>query len=96
MLDGLVLVVAGLIGLALTYALSVTSLLNGVINAFTETEREMVAVERVNQYIEELLPENTNFIMEPPFAWPSHGVVRFQNVVLKYRFVVCGLLLQLI
>lgn len=75
----------GLVGLAITYALSVTGLLNGVVNAFTETEREMIAVERINQYIEEIPPENADFIIDPPYAWPSQGVVNFTNVVLKYR-----------
>lgn len=75
----------GLVGLAITYSLSLTGLLNGVINAFTETEREMIAVERVNQYIEEIVPENKDFFMAPPYAWPTQGVVTFTNVVLKYR-----------
>lgn len=75
----------GLVGLAISYALSVTGLLNGVVNAFTETEREMIAVERVNQYIEIVVPERTNEVMVPPYAWPLHGVITFQDVVLKYR-----------
>ncbi|KAJ8985379.1 hypothetical protein NQ317_007535 [Molorchus minor] len=75
----------GLIGLAISYALSVTGALSGVVNAFTETEREMIAVERVNQYIKEIPPESTHFVIDPPFAWPSQGVISFNNVVLKYR-----------
>lgn len=63
----------GLVGLAISYALGITSLLGGVVNAFTETEREMVAVERVNQYIEQVEPEIDNFIINPPYAWPSQG-----------------------
>ena len=42
----------GLVGLAISYALSVTSLLSGVVTSFTETEKEMVSVERAMQYIE--------------------------------------------
>jgi len=74
----------GLIGLAITYALSITGLLSGVVNCFTETEREMIAVERVKQYLDNVPTENiigTN----PPYAWPSQGVVEFREVVLKYR-----------
>lgn len=41
-------------GLALSYALSLTSMVSGVMNAFTETEREMIAVERVGEYIREV------------------------------------------
>lgn len=76
---------AGLVGLAITYSLSITSLLNGLVNAFTESEREMVAVERVNQYIDGVPPESSTCIMDPPYAWPSHGVISFRKVVLKYR-----------
>lgn len=42
-----------LAGLALTYALSLTSLMSGAVRAATETEREMVAVERCREYMEE-------------------------------------------
>lgn len=74
----------GLIGLAITYALSVTTLLSGVVNSFTETEREMIAVERVKQYLDNVPTENT-MGANPPYAWPSQGVVEFREVVLKYR-----------
>lgn len=69
----------------MSYALSVTSALSGVINAFTETEREMISVERVNQYIKEIPSETSHFLIDPPFGWPSQGVITFNNVVLKYR-----------
>ncbi|GIY85871.1 multidrug resistance-associated protein 7 [Caerostris extrusa] len=64
----------GLVGLALSYVLSITALLNGTITSFTETEKEIVSVERVMQYIE------ASF-----FAWPTHGVISFINVSLQYR-----------
>lgn len=74
----------GLVGLAIAYALSVTGLLSGVVNAFTETEREMIAVERVKQYLENTSTEPAAGD-HPPYAWPSQGVVEFKDVVLKYR-----------
>ena len=40
-----------MVGLALSYALSVTGRLSGVITSFTETEKQMVAVERQVYYI---------------------------------------------
>jgi ABC-type multidrug transport system fused ATPase/permease subunit len=76
---------AGLIGLAISYSLAVTGLLSGVVNAFTETEKEMIAVERACQYIEEVEPEQSREVLFPPYAWPSQGVVIFNDVVLKYR-----------
>nr|XP_023014206.1 multidrug resistance-associated protein 7 [Leptinotarsa decemlineata] len=75
----------GLIGLAISYALSITGALSGVVSSFTETEREMIAVERVNQYIDEIVSESGYFVIDPPFAWPSQGVIAFKKVVLKYR-----------
>ncbi|XP_076672465.1 ATP-binding cassette sub-family C member 10 isoform X2 [Andrena cerasifolii] len=74
----------GLIGLVIAYSLSITGLLSGVVNAFTETEREMISVERVKQYLESI-PVETGKGDNPPYAWPSQGVVEFKEVVLKYR-----------
>nr|CAD7455644.1 unnamed protein product [Timema tahoe] len=75
----------GLIGLAISYALSMTGSLNGLVNAFTETEKEMIAVERVSQYVTEVEPEHSRELCSPPYGWPSQGVVVFKNVFLKYR-----------
>ncbi|XP_015120641.1 multidrug resistance-associated protein 7 [Diachasma alloeum] len=74
----------GLIGLAITYALGVTGLLSGVVNVFTETEREMISVERIKQYFEDV-PTEEICGDNPPYAWPSQSVVEFRNVVLRYR-----------
>lgn len=77
---------SGLVGLAVMYILGVSPLLSGVVNAFTETEREMVAVERIKQYLENVPVEGAGPRGDsPPYAWPSQGVVTFQAVSLKYR-----------
>ena len=47
----------GLVGLAISYALSVTDRLSGMVTSFTETEKQMVSVERAVQYIEDVQPE---------------------------------------
>ena len=47
----------GLVGLAISYALSVTDRLSGMVTSFTETEKQMVSVERAVQYIEDIQPE---------------------------------------
>ncbi|XP_063822575.1 ATP-binding cassette sub-family C member 10 [Ostrinia nubilalis] len=73
----------GLVGLAISYALSMTSMLSGVLNAFTETEREMIAVERVGEYITQVESETISGDA-PPYGWPSQGVIEFKNVSLKY------------
>lgn len=75
----------GMVGLAISYALSVSGLLGGVLNAFSETEQEMIAVERVGEYLD-LPPEpNADGTIDPPFGWPFQGVVRFKNVYMCYR-----------
>ena len=47
----------GLVGLAVSYALSITNLLSGVVTSFTETEKQMVSVERAGQYINDVPAE---------------------------------------
>lgn len=75
----------GMVGLAISYALSISGLLAGVLNAFSETEQEMIAVERVGQYLK--LPEepNSDGTADAPFSWPHQGVIKFNNVYMSYR-----------
>ncbi|KAL3835470.1 hypothetical protein ACJIZ3_010206 [Penstemon smallii] len=73
----------GLVGLALSYASPIVSLLGSFLTSFTETEKEMVSVERVLQYMdipqEELSGE---YQLDP--NWPSQGEIMFHNVTLRY------------
>ena len=48
----------GMVGLAISYALGITGRLSGLVSSFTETERELVAVERCVQYLDNIPPEN--------------------------------------
>ncbi|XP_019190633.1 PREDICTED: ABC transporter C family member 2-like isoform X2 [Ipomoea nil] len=77
---------ASTMGLLLSYALNITSLLTGVLRLASLAENSLNAVERVGTYIE--LPSEAPPIIEdnrPPPAWPSAGSIRFENVVLRYR-----------
>ncbi|RWS30364.1 hypothetical protein B4U80_09452 [Leptotrombidium deliense] len=74
---------AGFIGLALAYSLSITSLLNGVIQTFTQVETDMVSVERVQQYIESSNKEPVGGYK--PENWPNKGEVVFENVSMRYK-----------
>ncbi|XP_055546475.1 ATP-binding cassette sub-family C member 10 [Wyeomyia smithii] len=74
-----------MVGLAISYALSITGLLSGLLNAVSETEQEFVAVERVNQYCELEREANYEGTADPPFGWPYQGVVVFDDVFLRYR-----------
>ncbi|XP_019158537.1 PREDICTED: ABC transporter C family member 13 isoform X2 [Ipomoea nil] len=73
----------GLVGLALSYAAPIVSNLGSFLSSFTETEKEMVSVERVLQYMDipqEELIEDQRFDQH----WPFQGDVNFQNVTLRY------------
>ena len=80
---------SGFVGLAISYALTLTGSLGCALTYFVETERKMVALERVNEYIEDPKPESyeAKVNIALPFAWPSQGVVSFSNVYMKYRLV---------
>ncbi|XP_071733419.1 ABC transporter C family member 13-like [Rutidosis leptorrhynchoides] len=73
----------GLVGLALSYATPVVSLLGSFLTSFTETEKELVSVERVLQYMD--IPQEElqgHKILNAD--WPFQGTVEFQNVTLRY------------
>jgi len=53
---------AGAVGLAVTYSLPLTALLNGFLSSSTETEKEMVSMERLNHLVHDL---PRNFQCEP-------------------------------
>ncbi|GKF56732.1 ABC transporter C family member 13, partial [Tanacetum coccineum] len=73
----------GLVGLALSYAAPVVSLLGSFLTSFTETEKELVSVERVLQYMD--IPQEElqgHKILDA--NWPFRGHIEFQNVTLRY------------
>ncbi|XAR50466.1 Xenobiotic-transporting ATPase [Bertholletia excelsa] len=73
----------GLVGLALSYASPIVSLLGSFLTSFTETEKEMVSVERVLQYMD-IPQEELNGSKQLGPDWPFQGQIEFQNVTLKY------------
>ncbi|KAI3680994.1 hypothetical protein L6452_35774 [Arctium lappa] len=77
---------ASTMGLLLSYALNITSLLTAVLRLASLAENSLNAVERVGTYIE--LPSEALPVIEdnrPPPGWPSSGSIKFENVVLRYR-----------
>uniref|UniRef100_A0A4W6DUG8 ATP-binding cassette sub-family C member 10 n=1 Tax=Lates calcarifer TaxID=8187 RepID=A0A4W6DUG8_LATCA len=71
----------GLVGLSLSYALSITTLLSGLIFSFTQTEMQLVSVERTEEYATGLPTEPQHC---PPRG-PSRAGLEFRGVVLAYR-----------
>ncbi|CAN9510715.1 unnamed protein product [Ophioblennius macclurei] len=75
----------GLVGLSLSYALSITTLLSGLIFSFTQTEMQLVSVERTEEYSTGLPIEPQQQHTQLPPAWPKQGWLEFRDVVLAYR-----------
>ncbi|XP_060205268.1 ABC transporter C family member 13 isoform X1 [Lycium barbarum] len=74
----------GLVGLALSYAAPIVSLLGSFLTSFTETEKEMVSVERILQYMDVPREEDVGgYLLHP--QWPHQGDISFVNVTLKYK-----------
>ncbi|XP_023761858.1 ABC transporter C family member 13 [Lactuca sativa] len=73
----------GLVGLALSYAAPVVSLLGSFLTSFTETEKELVSVERVLQYMN-IPQEELEGHKIVDANWPFQGQIEFHNVTLKY------------
>ncbi|XP_041696295.2 ATP-binding cassette sub-family C member 10-like [Coregonus clupeaformis] len=74
-----------LVGLSLSYALSITGLLSGLIFSFTQTEMQLVSVERTEEYSTTLPTEPQHGSPQVPTSWPEQGWVEFRGAVLSYR-----------
>ncbi|XP_073527733.1 ATP-binding cassette sub-family C member 10 [Phyllobates terribilis] len=75
----------GLVGLSLSYALSITGLLSGLISSFTQMEAMMVSVERAEEYSTTLPSEPTQGSVTVQPDWPQHGHIEFRHAILCYR-----------
>ncbi|KAF7558692.1 hypothetical protein G7046_g5461 [Stylonectria norvegica] len=76
----------GLVGLAMSYALQITTSLNWIVRQTVEVETNIVSVERVLEYA--ALPSEAPEIIadnRPPVAWPAKGEVDFVNYSTRYR-----------
>ena len=76
----------GVAGLALSYALNVTSALNMLVRMMSEVETNMVSVERISEY--QQVAQEAPFeipAQDPPPEWPQYGAVTFENYQTRYR-----------
>jgi ATP-binding cassette subfamily C (CFTR/MRP) protein 1 len=80
-------VFAGLAGLSISYALSVTQSLNWAVRTGSDFEANMVSVERVRQYtlLDQEAPHETEADKTLDENWPSNGLIEFQDSKLRYR-----------
>ncbi|XP_038072640.1 multidrug resistance-associated protein 7-like [Patiria miniata] len=74
-----------LVGLAISYTLSISHLLQSIVKSFTEVEKNMVSMERAQQYITDLPMEQQHGMCKAPPSWPQYGKVSFENVTFAYR-----------
>lgn len=73
------------VGFVLSNALNITQTLNWLVRMTSEIETNIVAVERINEYIhvENEAPWVTD--KRPPDGWPSKGEIQFSNYQVRYR-----------
>ncbi|XP_070785441.1 ATP-binding cassette sub-family C member 9 isoform X2 [Enoplosus armatus] len=76
----------GLVGLGLTYALTVTNYLNWVVRNLADLEVQMAAVKKVNSF---LSTESENYegsmdASQVPENWPQNGEIKIQDLCVRY------------
>ncbi|KAI9331615.1 P-loop containing nucleoside triphosphate hydrolase protein [Obelidium mucronatum] len=76
-----------LVGLALSYVLQTTALLQMCIRQYTDAEVQLVAIERMHHYATKVETEAVGVIDDnrPPTPWPSEGIVEFKSVSMRYQ-----------
>lgn len=77
---------AGMVGLAMSYALQITQSLNWIVRQTVEVETNIVSVERVLEYA--ALPSEAPEVIfknRPATGWPAQGAVSFHNYSTRYR-----------
>lgn len=77
---------AGIVGLAMSYALNITQSLNWIVRQTVEVETNIVSVERVLEYAR--LPSEAPEVISkhrPPNSWPPKGAVSFNGYSTRYR-----------
>nr|XP_045608210.1 multidrug resistance-associated protein 1-like isoform X2 [Procambarus clarkii] len=76
----------GIVGLSVSYALSVTQTLNWLVRMSSDVEINIVAVERIKEYTE--TPQEAPWDIpsnKPHKEWPEAGVVEFNQYSTRYR-----------
>lgn len=76
----------GLVGLSVSYALSVTQTLNWLVRMTSEVETNIVAAERLKEYADSPTEAAwTNPDHTPEESWPNNGSIHFEEYCTRYR-----------
>jgi len=78
---------AGIVGLAITYALKLTDTLTQVNRESADRETQMVAVERIHNYVTDIEAEAQLVVPgeQVPHNWPHQGLVELKDVTMRYH-----------
>uniref|UniRef100_A0A8C4N8Z1 ABC-type glutathione-S-conjugate transporter n=1 Tax=Eptatretus burgeri TaxID=7764 RepID=A0A8C4N8Z1_EPTBU len=76
---------AGVVGVSITYALNVTQTLNWLVRQTSELETNVIAVERVDEYSHAETEAQWVLEQRPPPEWPQYGNIVFENYSLRYQ-----------
>uniref|UniRef100_A0A8C7MV22 ATP-binding cassette, sub-family C (CFTR/MRP), member 9 n=1 Tax=Oncorhynchus kisutch TaxID=8019 RepID=A0A8C7MV22_ONCKI len=74
---------SSMVGLGLTYALTVTNYLNWVVRNLADLEVQMAAVKKVNSFLS-TESENYEDTTQVPEDWPQHGEIKIQDLCVRY------------
>jgi len=77
---------AGLVGLSISYSLSVSGSLNWFVTMSSEFESNITSIERIKEYCN--TPHEAEWSIEankPDKEWPNKGHIQFNKYSLKYR-----------
>ncbi|XP_042293366.1 ATP-binding cassette sub-family C member 12-like isoform X2 [Sceloporus undulatus] len=74
-------------GLALSYIIQLSGLLQVCVRTGTETEAKFISVEQITEYITKCVPEIKDgaTVVVPPVDWPDKGEIMFKEYQMKYR-----------
>uniref|UniRef100_A0A8C7JX16 ATP binding cassette subfamily C member 12 n=1 Tax=Oncorhynchus kisutch TaxID=8019 RepID=A0A8C7JX16_ONCKI len=74
-------------GLALSYTIQLTGMLQYVVRLSTELEAKFLSVERLQEYIEGCVSEAPRRVKDAliPEGWPHKGAISFKDYTMRYR-----------
>ncbi|KHJ88233.1 ABC transporter, ATP-binding protein [Oesophagostomum dentatum] len=78
---------SGVIGLSVSYALSITTVLNLAVRQISKLETNIVSVERIREYSNTVTEANweSDADKRPPPEWPNEGKIQIENYSSRYR-----------